>query len=63
MRFVSLLHPLTPVEILQEGSQSVSWIERYVVADNSATPIEIEQQLIQDSNRIVRAVAKAKLAA
>ena len=63
VRFVSLLHPLTPVEILQEGSQSVSWIERYAVADNSATPIEIEQQLARDGNRIVRAVAKAKLAA
>ena len=63
VRFVSLLHPLTPVDILQEGSQSVSWIERYTVADNSATPIKIKQQLTHDGNRIVRAVAKAKLAA
>lgn len=62
VRFVSLLHPLTPAEILQEGSQSVSWIERYAVVDNPATSTEIRQQLTQDGNRIVRAVARAKLA-
>ncbi|MBW4532380.1 MAG: hypothetical protein KME09_00405 [Pleurocapsa minor HA4230-MV1] len=57
VRFISLLHPLTPIEILENGANSVSWIERYAVANNPATPTEIKQQLIQDSNQIVRAVA------
>lgn len=59
VRFVSLLHPLIPVEILENGANSISWIERYAVANNPATPTEIKQQLTQDSNQIVRAVAIA----
>ncbi len=62
VRFVSLLHPLTPKEILENGANSISWIERYAVADNTNTPTEIKQQLTQDSNQIVRAVAICKLA-
>ena len=63
VRFVSLLHPLTPVEILANSANSISWIERYAVADNPATPTEIKQQLAQDSNQIVRAVAMDNLVA
>lgn len=63
VRFVSLLHPLIPTEILEAGANSISWIERYAVADNPNTPTEIKQQLTQDSNQIVRAVARDKLAA
>ena len=63
VRFVSLLHPLSPIEVLRKRAQSVSWIERYAVADNPATPQEIKQQLTQDSNQIVRAVAMNNLAA
>jgi hypothetical protein len=59
VRFVSLLHPLTPTEILKAASNSVSWLERYAVADNPNTPTEIKQQLTQDSNQIVRAVARS----
>ncbi|TWH54861.1 hypothetical protein CAL7102_02936 [Dulcicalothrix desertica PCC 7102] len=59
VRFITLLHPLTPQEILTQGAKSASWLERYAVADNPATPAETKQQLIQDSNRIVRAVAKS----
>jgi hypothetical protein len=62
VRFVTLLHPLTFVEVLQQGAQSVSWIERYAVADNPATPTEIKQQLAQDGNQFVRAVATTSLA-
>ncbi|MBN3869644.1 hypothetical protein [Nostoc sp. JL33] len=62
VRFVTLLHPLTPVEVLQQGAQSASWLERYAVADNPATPTEIKQQLTEDGNQIVRAVAMASLA-
>lgn len=61
VRFVTLLHPLTPVEVLQKGAQSASWLERYAVADNPATPTEIKQQLTEDGNQIVRAVAMASL--
>ncbi|AFZ57464.1 hypothetical protein H6G54_26345 [Anabaena cylindrica FACHB-243] len=61
VRLVALLHPLTAAEVLQKGAQSVSWLERYAVADNPATPTEIKQQLTEDSNQIVRAVARASL--
>ncbi|MEH2025902.1 hypothetical protein [Nostoc sp.] len=61
VRLVALLHPLTPAEVLQQRSHSASWLERYAVADNPATPTDIKQQLTEDSNRIVRAVAIASL--
>ncbi len=61
VRFVTLLHPLTPREMLQQGARSQSWLERYAVADNPATPVESAAQLVQDSNRIVRATARAYL--
>ncbi|MEM8777798.1 MAG: HEAT repeat domain-containing protein, partial [Cyanobacteria bacterium P01_G01_bin.49] len=59
VRFVSLLHPLTPVEILENAANSISWIERYAVANNPDTSTAIKQQLTQDSNRIVKATAIA----
>jgi hypothetical protein len=55
------MHPLTPVQCLNQGSESLSWLERYAVANNPATPIELRQNLAQDSNRIVRAAAIAHL--
>ncbi|GGA06784.1 hypothetical protein [Okeania sp. KiyG1] len=61
VRFVTLMHPLTPVDSITEGCQSLFWQERYAVADNSSTPGEILEQLANDSNRIVRATAKANL--
>ena len=61
VRLVTLLHPLTPGEILQQGATSISWLERYAVAENPATPTELRQQLAEDSNRIVRAVANTNL--
>ncbi|NES70905.1 MAG: hypothetical protein F6K24_39690, partial [Okeania sp. SIO2D1] len=61
VRFVTLMHPLTPVDNIMEGYQSLFWQERYAVADNPSTPGEILQQLTNDSNRIVRATAKANL--
>jgi hypothetical protein len=63
VRFVTLLHPLAPGEVLMQGAQSASWLERYAVADNPATTAEIRQQLALDSNRIVRAVAIENLSA
>lgn len=61
VRFVALMHPLTPAEALRQGSESASWLERYAVANNPATPPEIRQLLAEDSNRIVRATGKAYL--
>ncbi|BAY26877.1 leucine rich repeat variant [Calothrix sp. NIES-2100] len=61
VRLVSLLHPLTPPEVLTQAAQSASWLERYAVADNPATPRELRQQLTHDSNRIVKVVAIANL--
>lgn len=61
VRLVTLLHPLTPLEILQQGARSISWVDRYAVADNPTTPNTLREQLIQDSNRFVRATAKANL--
>ncbi|BDA69925.1 hypothetical protein CAL7716_040910 [Calothrix sp. PCC 7716] len=59
VRFITLLHPLTPQDILNQGAESASWLERYAVADNPATSTQIKQQLTEDSNRIVRATAIA----
>ena len=61
VRFVALMHPLTPAEVLRGGSQSLWWWERYAVADNPATPAEIREMLRGDSNRIVRATARRQL--
>ncbi|GGA06788.1 hypothetical protein [Okeania sp. KiyG1] len=61
VRFVTLMHPLTPVDSITEGCQSLFWQERYAIAENPSTLGEIRQQLTNDSNRIVRATAKANL--
>lgn len=61
VRFISLMHPLIPIEFLQQGSQSLLWWERYAVAINYATPLQIQQQLTGDCNCIVKAVAKENL--
>lgn len=60
-RLVALLHPQTPVDTLLAAFQSSSWLERYAVAQNSNTPEDILEQLTRDTNRIVRATAKANL--
>lgn len=61
VRFVTLMHPLTPVDSITEGCQSLFWQERYAIAENPSTSGEIREQLTNDSNRIVRATAKANL--
>ena len=45
VRFISLIHPLIPVEILQQHSQSLLWWERYAIATNSATPLKIQRNI------------------
>ena len=61
VRFVTLLHPITPQEILTQAANSASWLERYAVAENHSTPLEIRQILARDGNRIVRAAANHNL--
>lgn len=61
VRFVTLLHPLTPEEILTQAANSASWLERYAVAENKSTPSEIRSILTRDGNRIVRATASQYL--
>ncbi|WP_017721968.1 hypothetical protein [Kamptonema formosum] len=61
VRFVALSHPLTPASALRQGSQSLFWLLRCAVAGNPGTPADIRNSLAQDSNRIVRATAKASL--
>lgn len=57
VRFISLMHPLIPIEFLQQGSQSLLWWERYAVAINSSTPLQIRERLTEDCNFIVKAAA------
>ena len=61
VRFVALIHPLTPAEALRKGSESLWWWERYAVAANPAAPDEIRSVLMGDSDRIVRATARRQL--
>ncbi len=61
VRFVTLLHPVTPGEILNQAANSASWLERYGVAENESTPLEIRSRLARDGNRIVRAAANHNL--
>ncbi len=61
VRFVTLLHPVTPEEILNQAANSASWLERYAVAQNQSTPEEIRSRLARDGNRIVRAAANQSL--
>ncbi len=57
VRFVTLLHPITPRGILTQGANSVFWLERYAVTQNEATSLELLETLTRDGNWIVRAAA------
>ena len=61
VKIVSLMHPLMSTEFLYQASFSLVWLERYAVAINPVTPIDIRERLAEDSNRIVKAAAKANL--
>jgi hypothetical protein len=60
-RFIILLHPQTPDEILVENCRSFVWLERYAIARNTSTPLKTLKSLAKDANRIVCAAAKANL--
>jgi hypothetical protein len=63
IRLIALLYlPDFPdIEILNLMASSIDWIDRYVVAQNSNTPLKIIQQLTNDGNKIVLAAAKENL--
>lgn len=42
------MNPQTPLEILSQAVRSSSWLERYVVAENTAILEEIRLSLTQD---------------
>jgi hypothetical protein len=60
-RFLVLLHPLAPYPALGKYYCSEVWLERYAIAQNPNTPLDILHTLAKDANRIVRAAAKANL--
>lgn len=60
-RFLVLLHPQAPYPALGKYYCSKIWLERYAIAQNPNTPLDILHTLAKDANRIVRAAAKAHL--
>lgn len=61
IRLIIALYPQTPISALEALSNSLSWLERYAIAQNPNTPLTIRQKLAKDGNRVVRAAAKASL--
>ncbi len=59
-RLFLLLHATAPSDFLARHYRSLDWRERYAVAQNPNTPINILEKLRIDANCIVRATAKAR---
>ncbi|MBV6628285.1 MAG: hypothetical protein KI793_36090 [Rivularia sp. (in: Bacteria)] len=57
-RLLVFLNPSTPKETLAQNIYSSSWLERYAIAQNPNTPLDIRAALTRDGNRVVRAAAK-----
>lgn len=60
-RFLVLLYPQASYQAIGKYYCSEIWLERYAIAQNSNTPLDILHTLAKDANRIVRAAAKANL--
>jgi hypothetical protein len=60
---LALAHPLAPTAYVQSRASSPEWLERYAIARNPRAPHSALVQLTEDGNRIVRAAARAALAA
>lgn len=56
-RLVVLLHPQILPSALVKNRLSLEWIERYCIAQHPNTPLYTLEELANDGNRIVRAVA------
>ncbi|RUT02048.1 hypothetical protein DSM106972_061230 [Dulcicalothrix desertica PCC 7102] len=59
--YIALLQPQISQEILQKKSLSISWLERFAVAQNLNTSLETLKKLTHDSNQLVCAAAKHSL--
>jgi hypothetical protein len=57
-RWIALSQPQVSPEILEKQSRSIDWLDRFAVAQNLATPLDVRQLLAQDSNHLVRAAAR-----
>lgn len=61
VNYIILLQPQVSEKTLQEKTLSISWLERFAVAQNSMNSLEAIQKLTKDSNQLVRAAAKQTL--
>ena len=61
--YIALLQTQASQEILQQKSLSISWLERFAVAQNLNTSVGVLKKLAQDSNQLVCAAAKQSLKA
>lgn len=60
-RLLVLLHPQIPPSALAKNRQSLDWLERYCIAQHPNTPLCTLEELANDGNRVVRAVAREQL--
>ncbi len=60
-RAIALAHPALPPVRLSEHIKAAAWIERYAVARNPRTSPQLLLKLVGDTNRVVRAAARARL--
>ena len=58
---IILLNKKTPAKLLQQKSFSLYWQERYAIAQNQNTPLDVLKKLANDANKVVRAAAKENL--
>ncbi|BAZ13362.1 hypothetical protein NIES4071_52010 [Calothrix sp. NIES-4071] len=61
VNYIVLLQSQVSKTTLQEKIFSISWLERFAVAQNSTSSLGTIQQLAKDSNQLVRAAAKKSL--
>ncbi|MEH2383727.1 MAG: hypothetical protein V7K27_33370 [Nostoc sp.] len=57
-RLAVFLSDYAEESVLVSNSSSLSWLERYAIAQNINTPVDVLEDLEKDANRIVRAAAK-----
>lgn len=55
-------HPYVSKINFMQYSKSLDWLERYAIAQNYNTPVDVLHKLASDANKIVRAAAKDNLA-
>lgn len=59
-RLIVLMCPEFPIKLVEKCS-SLVWLERYAIAQHPHTSPDMLKLLVNDSNRIVRAAAKARI--